>query len=259
MSTSVVNRSVVHGWCGWVEKSNDTVFSLMVLNKLWIPDVLIDIIKDYLFVSAAEVLRKFYRVHLNRSITDMWVNYTPLMDIYGRKRQTVYEIGHVYGGGNTQIQGIVCVTCGNFDHMHNNMNGCCHQQFDLEDAPIYLAQDSWEADEEEAESETIPEVTWDIDIPVANQQQAVADAFRQIVLDNWNQAAEDGFQEAIASELSSAIDMEEVARQRAENALWGRQPDEQYDFDDDIESQMADYAEYQREVDLEEYSGRRGR
>jgi hypothetical protein len=252
MSTSVVNRSVVHGWCGWVEKSNDTVFSLMVLNKLWIPDVLIDIIKDYLFVSAAEVLRKFYQLHLNRSITDMWVNYRPLTDIYGRNRQTIYEIGHVYGGGNIQVQGTVCVTCGDFDHMHNNMNGCCQQQFDLEDAPLNLVDNYWEeGDEINAEPETIPEVTWDIDIPVANQQQAVADAFRQIVLDNWNQAVEDGFQEA--------TDMEEVARQRAENALWGRQPDEQYDFDDDIESQMADYAEYQREVEMEEYSGRRGR
>ena len=248
MSTSVVDGTVVHGWCGWVEKSNEVVYKLMVLNKLWIPDVLIDIIKDYLFVSAAEVLHKFYQLHLNSSITAMWVNYTPLMDIYGRKRQTVYEIGHVYGGGNIQIQGIVCVTCGSFDHMHNNMNGCCHQQFDIEDAPIYLAEDSWEEDEE---PETIPEVTWGIDIPVANQQQAVADEFRQIVLDNWNQAVEDGFQEA--------INLEEVARQRAENALWGRQPDEQYDFDDDIESQMADYAEYQREVEMEEYSGRRGR
>ena len=91
-------------------------------------------------------------------------------------------------------------------------------------------------------------MTWDIDIPVANHE---ADAFRQIVLDNWNQAAEDGFQEA--------INLEEVARQRAENALWGRQPDEEYDYDEDIESQMAEYAEYQRELDMEEYSGRHGR
>ena len=249
MTASVVDGTVVHGWCGWVEKSNEVVCKLMVVNKLWIPDVLIDIIKDYLFVSAAEVLRRFYQLHLNSSIKAMWVNYTPLVDIYARKRQTVYAIGHVYGGGNIQIQGIVCGTCGDFDHMHQNINGCCPQQFDLVGEPIYLAEDSWEEGEEiNAENDEIPEVTWDIDIPVANHE---ADAFRQIVLDNWNQAAEDGFQEA--------INLEEVARQRAENALWGRQPDEEYDYDEDIESQMAEYAEYQRELDMEEYSGRHGR
>lgn len=267
---SVVDGTVVHGWCGWVEKSNEVMCKLMVLNKLWIPDVLIDIIKDYLFVSASEVLRKFYRVHLNKSITDMWVNYRPLTDIYGRNRQTIYEIGHVYGGGNVQVQGAVCVTCGDFDHFHHNMNGCCPQLFDLEDEPIHLVDDFWDQQvtdetiaEINAENDEIPEVTWDIDIPVANQQQVSADELRQTVLDNWSyQSVEDAFQEAM-EEMSCAKNLEEVARQRAEDALWGRQPDEQYDFDVDIEAQwdsgdQADYAEYQREIEMEAYLGRRG-
>jgi hypothetical protein len=268
--------AIVHGWCGYVEKSNDVVFSQMVLNKLWIPDVLIDIIKDYIYISAADVLRKFYRAHLNRSITNMWVNYTPQTDIYGRDRQIVYAIGHVYGGGNIQIQGTVCVTCGDFDHMHNNMNGCCPQLFDLEDEPIHLVDNYWEGGHQETDGETdtetdtesevaepeIPEFNWVIDIPVANQQ---ANDFRQIVLDNWNQAAEDGFQQAIADALRNpeisytpTEEEEEVIRQQAENALWGRQP-ENYDYDEDIETQMADQAEYMREVEMEAYSDRYGR
>ena len=275
--------AIVHGWCGYVEKSNDVVFSQMVLNKLWIPDVLIDIIKDYLFVSAAEVLRKFYRSNVNNSITALWVNYSPLTDIYGRDRQIIYAIGHVYGAGNIQIQGAVCVTCGDFDHRHNNMNGCCPKRLDLEDEPIHLVENYWqESDQEpdgetdgetdtetetetesaEAEPVTIPEFEWVIDIPVANQQ---ANEFRQIVLDNWNQSVEDGFQQAIADALRNpdlsytpTAEESEVIRQQAENALWGRQP-ENYDYDEDIESQIAEYKEYEQEVEMEAYEGRCGR
>ena len=266
--------AIVHGWCGYVEKSNDVVFSQMVLNKLWIPDVLIDIIKDYLFVSAAEVLRKFYKFNVNNSITSMWVNYRPLTDIYGRVRQTIYEIGHVYGAGNIQIQGTVCFTCGDFDHQHNNMNGCCHQPFDMEDEPINLVENYWEGghqetddgetdtESEEAEPVTIPEFEWVIDIPTPNQQE---NDFRQIVLDNWNQAAEDDFQQAITDALKNpdipyvpTMEEAEVIAQQAENALWGRQP-ENYDYDEDIESHMADQAEYMREVEMEAYSDRYGR
>ena len=240
--------AIVHGWCGFVEKSNDVVFSQMVLNKLWIPDVLIDIIKDYLFVSAAEVLRKFYKFNVNNSITSMWVNYRPLTDIYGRVRQTIYEIGHVYGAGNIQIQGAVCLTCGDFDHRHNNINGCCPQQFDVEGEPIQLVEDYWGPDVEvsdemiaeinaEAEAETIPEVTWEINVPTSQfiytdpqQAQFVRDALQQAIQD--------------------------AERDRIESALWGREP-EQYDYDFDIESEAADYKEYMREVEMEAYLNRR--
>jgi len=235
--------AIVHGWCGFVEKSNEVVFQQMVINKLWIADDMINVIKDYLYISAAEVLRKFYRLNLNRSITDMWVNYRPLTDIYGRDRQAIYSIGHVYGGGNIQIQGTVCLTCGDFDHRHNNINGCCHQQFDVEGEPIQLVEDYWGPDEEintEAEvdvSETIPEVPWVIDIPVSqfvytDPEQA------QIVRDALQQARED------------------AERDRIESELWGRQP-ENYDYDFDIESEAADYKEYLREVEMEAYMNRR--
>ena len=268
MSASVVDGTVVHGWCGYVEKSNEVMYKLMVLNKLWIPDVLIDIIKDYIFVSAAEVLRKFYRVHLNSSITDMWTSSQISVDIYGRPRIAFWQTGHLYGGGDVQLQGIVCMTCGESTSRHNNLNGCCALMWDNgADGELELMDE--EVDTEvtdetiaeinaENEDEEIPEVTWGIDIPDASDNE-----LRQTVLDNWSfQSVEDAFQEAM-EEMSCAKNLEEVARQRAEDALWGRQPDEQYDFDVDIEAQwdsgdQADYAEYQREIEMEAYLGRRG-
>ena len=161
--------AIVHGWCGFVEKSPEVVSQLMVLNKLWIPDVLIDIIKDFLYISAAEVLRKFYRFNLNSSITDLTTMSSCVIDVYGRQRLAHWAKGHVYGGGDVQIQGVVCVTCGEADSRHQNVNGCCaleYDEVDPENGLLYLVDDDVLVDE----SLVIPEVTWDIDIPVASQQ-----------------------------------------------------------------------------------------
>jgi hypothetical protein len=221
MISSVVDRTVVHGWCGFVEKSNDVVFSQMVLNKLWIPDDMINEIKDYLYISAAEVLRKFYRFNINRSITDMVSESSYLIDVYGRQRIAHWAIGHIYGGGNTEFQGLVCVTCGDFSERHQNINGCCALMWDIEDEPIHLVDDEEfdqqlldeTIDEINAEAEEIPEVTWDLDIPSSQQAQIIRTALQQ-------------------------------ARE------------ESYD-DYDREAEAADYAEYMREVEMEMYESRR--
>jgi hypothetical protein len=206
----------------------------MVLNKLWIPDVLIDIIKDFLYISAAEVLRKFYRFNLNSSITDLTTMSSCVIDVYGRQRLAHWAKGHVYGGGDVQIQGVVCVTCGEADSRHQNVNGCCaleYDEVDPENGLLYLVDDDVLIDE----SLVIPEVTWGIDIPVApfvytDAQQA------QFVLNALQQAREDAELERIESEL------------------WGREP-ENYDYD--AESEAADYAEYMREINMEAFEGRR--
>ena len=241
MAASVLNGAVVHGWCGWVEKSNEVVFQQMVLNKLWIPDVLIDIIKDYLYFSAAEVLRKYFKLHLNRSIcnmvsiSDMWV------DLYGRQRQAHWTTGHIYGDGDIQIQGIVCMTCGDSSERHQNVNGCCRLEWDgdgvietmLEEADLEVSDEM--IDEINAESESVPEVSWSIDIPV--QHFVYTDAQQaQVVLAALQQAQFDANQQQIEDLLNK------------------------YEYDDyDREAEEADYAEYMREVEMEAYEGRRGR
>ena len=268
MASSVVDRwsvldgSVVHGWCGWVEKSNDFTCKMMVLNKLWIPDVLIDYIKDFLYISAAEVLRKYYKLNLNISICNMVAgDVGMLVDIYGRQRKAHWATGHLYGDGDIQMQGIVCMTCGDDSDRHPNINGCCSLEWDeddeiielrLEEAAGYITEP-----EINAESELIPDVGWAIDIPVqhfvyadaqqaqivlAALEQAKNDADQQIVLDNWNQIVEDEFQDAIAD----ALRYPDLSR---------RFLDEYDDYD--RASEEADYAEYQRECEMEAYEGRR--
>ena len=165
MSAKVYGAKVygakVYGWCRFVEKSSYVVCQLMVLNKLWIPDVLIDIIKDHLYIGRDEVLRKYYRLAINRSITEMYTSNQTFMDVYGRDRLVVWQTGHIYGGGKLRLHGSVCVTCGDCSQLHHNINGCCTLRWDMADEPIQLQQQA--VLEEEEEQDVIPETN----IPVA--------------------------------------------------------------------------------------------
>ena len=235
--------ATVHGWCGFVEKSNHVVCQIMVLNKLWIPDVLIDIIKDYLYIDRTEVLRKFFKQYINRSISFIHTQNLQFVDIYGRERIVLWQTGHIYGGGDLHIQGSVCVTCGDCSQLHNNMNGCCALMWDTVDEPIYLEQVDKEvsdetiaeinAEEAEEESDEIPEVTWETNIPVPSPFLYTDPQYAQIV----------------SAALKEA--REEAALQEIENT--SNNLDYNYY---DIEAEMADYAEYQRECEMEAYMGR---
>lgn len=214
--------AIVHGWCGYVEKSNNVVFQQMVLNKLWIPDVLIDIIKDYMYITTEEVLRKYYKLHLNQHINDLVGSMRFLQDIYGRRRIAVWII-QTKTCSEIHLQGGICVECGSYCTFHDTLTGCCPLEWDIEgEAQVLYDEETAIEEEDDDDEEWIPEVTWDINIPT----EQPADTFHQQVKD---QIIEDGFQQAIADALSDPYLHE--------------------DFD--YESQMADYAEYLRELEME--------
>jgi len=233
---------------GHVKKSDRAVFQQVVLNKLWIPDDMINEIKDFLYISAEEVLRKFYRLNVNMSITNLVPMTTSYMvDIYGRQRLAHWGIGHIYGDGNVQKQGLVCVTCGDSDTRHQTVPGCCRLMWDDANGEIDLMPEE-EMDVEivdetigdiNAESVEIPEVTWEIDIPVSpfiytDPEQA------EFVLNALIQAREESYQADLRQYWFDAMRAQE------------------YD-DFDRESEAADYAEYMREMELEERSSNYGR
>ena len=106
---------------------------------MWIPDVLIDIIKDYLYIDAKEVLRKYFRNSINISIRDLTCDSYHLVDTFGRRRQTVWSVGHLYRlKPEVQLQQIMCITCGDKCDSHPNMNGCCAMEWDGEDGTLEL-------------------------------------------------------------------------------------------------------------------------
>lgn len=160
--------AIVHGWCGLVEKSNDVVSQQMVLNKLFIPDVLIDIIKDYLYIGKDEVLRKFYKQNINRSITALSISRQVLVDIYGRQRLALWQRG---SSDALYLQGEICVTCGDCSQSHDNIHGCCPLVWDED--PLVLSEEGL-SDPEEEEIQDEPEVKsysrWQEEIDNANDE-----------------------------------------------------------------------------------------
>ena len=123
-----------------VVKSVDTVLSQIYLNKLFIPDVLIDIIKDYIYISEAEILKKFHRFCLNVSISRLSRSLTYHVDMYGRKRLAHWATGQYCQREllPVQLQQLTCMTCGESSTYHTNIDGCCVLEFDGEDGTLIL-------------------------------------------------------------------------------------------------------------------------
>ena len=125
---------------GKIEMAEETVKSIMLLNKLWIPDVLIDIIKDFLYINTATVLRNYYKTSINLSIKRLTVNYWDMTDSFGRIRLTHWAIGHVYGEIEVQLQEIICISCGHSGLQHMNFAGCCDMEGDGEEGTLVLSE-----------------------------------------------------------------------------------------------------------------------
>ena len=114
--------AIVHGWCGFVEKSNDVVFSQMLLNKMWLPDDMINEIKDYLYISKEDALRKYFRNRLNNSIKSVVTTSQICVDMFSRRRLTDWDIYCKSGEDNIHLQGTVCNVCGVGTTFHQRIN-----------------------------------------------------------------------------------------------------------------------------------------
>lgn len=113
--------AIVHGHGGYVEKSDRVVFQQLALNKHWLPDVLIDIIKDYLYISKADTLRKYYRGLLNKSIRSVVTTSQICVDMFSRPRLTDWRIvckSEPY----IHLEGTVCNVCGVGATFHQRIN-----------------------------------------------------------------------------------------------------------------------------------------
>lgn len=227
--------AIVHGWCGYVEKANEVVFQQMVLNKLWIPDVLIDIIKDYLYIDKVEVLRKYYKQYINRSVRGMSTENQLFADIYGRDRIIHWRTGYLYYGSSFQLHGAVCVTCGDCSQRHDNINGCCLIELDIAGELLHLEQV-----DAEVSDETIDEINAQANVEEDNVEgvNAVQVSSNDAQLFHTDPTAVQIVRTALAEAR------EEAAMQRIVDVLNNVSDYNYYD----IESEMADFQDYMREI-----------
>jgi hypothetical protein len=123
-----------------VVKSDHVVFQQLALNKFWIPDVLIDIVKDYLYIDIYRAKQNFFKRKLKEflSMVEFGVNAHP---INGEYRWITSCIGiETYPDGQhyyhdrilslhsswTKIaEPDLCVTCGTLCSHHGNLCGIC--------------------------------------------------------------------------------------------------------------------------------------
>jgi len=131
--------------------AKETVQKIMLLNKLWIPDVLIDIIKDYLYVNRETALRKYYKAKINHSIGRLDVSYSTIIDQYGRIRLIHWSIGHDdwWKRDCVQLQDVVCAVCGECESRHENNDGCCAMEWDGAEGTLELTEEDGSDEKEE--------------------------------------------------------------------------------------------------------------
>ena len=186
--------AIVYGWSEQqVVKADSVVQSQLAINKSWLPDDVLNIIKDFLYISASDVIRNFYKSSITINILRIETNFGYLSDVRGRPRIAHWMTGHVDEFQGIQLQGMTCVTCGNPSEHHETLTGCCvfHDEGEIDgeidirsdydwETQVYptgwFADDGFADDEfvvpeeltlEELEPETIPEVSWGMDIPAA--------------------------------------------------------------------------------------------
>lgn len=133
--------AIVHGGHEvHVVKSDRVVFQQLALNKHWLPDVLIDIIKDYLYINKEAAILKYYRGLLNTSIQSVVSTSQVCVDMFNRRRLTDWHITCNSGVDNIHLQGTICDVCGvgTRQHHHNNTinGGVCSLVWDDVDFEI---------------------------------------------------------------------------------------------------------------------------
>jgi len=131
--------AIIHGHGDYVEKSDRVVFQQLVLNKHWLPDDMINEIKDYLYINKADTLRKYYRSLLNKSIQSVVTTSQICVDMFSRRRLTDWRIvckSEPY----IHLEGTVCDVCGVGTTFHQRINaingGICSLVWDDVDFEI---------------------------------------------------------------------------------------------------------------------------
>ena len=111
--------AIVHGH---IVKTDMVVFQQLALNKHWLPDDVLNEIKDYLYISEEDALRKYYKGLLNKSITTVVTTSQMCVDMFNRPRLTDWHITCKSNEDNIHLHGTVCDVCGVGTTHHQRIN-----------------------------------------------------------------------------------------------------------------------------------------
>lgn len=127
------------------DKTDKVIFQQIAINKLYLPDVLIDIIKNYLYYSKDKCIHRYFQKWVNKGITT--IDYgVEAYDINGEYRWLTacfgYETyGQTIGDRIWKViaQPSICIHCGTLRSHHNNLSGIClYPHENDEEIAIYI-------------------------------------------------------------------------------------------------------------------------
>ena len=107
---------------GPVVKTDRIVFQQLALNKISLPDDMLNEIKDFLYINEEDALRRYYRNQLNKSIQSVVTTSQICVDIFNRPRLTDWHIICKSCKDNIHLQGTVCNVCGVGTTQHQRIN-----------------------------------------------------------------------------------------------------------------------------------------
>ena len=109
-----------------VQKTDRAVFQQLTLNKLWIPDVLIDLIKDYLYYNKDHATHRHFQRLVNGFVSTI-ASGVEAHSIDYEYRWVTSCIGYTNNMGIFIIlaQPTFCIDCGNLCCHHGNLSGIC--------------------------------------------------------------------------------------------------------------------------------------
>lgn len=110
--------------------------SLVILNKLPLPDELIDIIKDYVYYDSTHVLQSFLKSQMITTLYTMDVSYRLIRNreniVRGIEFYKHYYDSDRYGLQEIYVRDIVCSCCGEYARYHKGGEQLCYTR-NLED------------------------------------------------------------------------------------------------------------------------------
>jgi hypothetical protein len=116
--------TIVNGWNVCVEKVGHKIYSQLPINKLWIPDDVFWVVKDYLYISRLEIKRKFYKFAINSSTLRMSImNPRFLSNSLGLPRLVYWMCLPTDDSKKGQcLQSLTCIDYGEPLKLYTNLN-----------------------------------------------------------------------------------------------------------------------------------------
>ena len=127
-----------------VVKSEEVVKAQVYLRKFNLPDVLIDIIQDYVYISKAMVIQRYWFNETRIKISNMWVAYSLEYDTEGKVRSTHWHkcYSSIWNTEEVFLQNSTCTKCGESYFVHPN-GLYCQEGWDKVPAGKPALHDDW--------------------------------------------------------------------------------------------------------------------